>query len=140
MKGRKARRKAGRCRYPADGLRPRTRTPGTPILSLCGRLQHLRQKRSGGTARDGGDHRLLGDEKLKLQVNRDKSAVARPWQRKFLGYSVTRHKQPRLKIADSSLKRLKDRVREIIVGNASRNLGKTVEALNPVLRGWTSYF
>ena len=80
------------------------------------------------------------ERKLKLQVNRGKSAVARPWQRKFLGYSVTMHKQARLKIADSSLKRLKDRVREIVVGNASRNLGKTIEALNPVLRGWTSYF
>lgn len=80
------------------------------------------------------------EKKLKLQVNRNKSAVARPWQRKFLGYSVTRHKQPRLKIADSSLTRLKDRVREIIVGNSSRNLGKTIDALNPVLRGWMSYF
>jgi group II intron reverse transcriptase/maturase len=80
------------------------------------------------------------ERKLKLQLNRDKSAVARPWQRKFLGYSVTMNKQARLKIADSSLKRLKDRVREIVVGNASRNLGKTIKALNPVLRGWTSYF
>ncbi len=80
------------------------------------------------------------EKKLKLQVNRNKSAVARPWQRKFLGYSVTRHKQSRLKIADSSLKRLKDRVREIIVGNSSRNLGKTIDALNLVLRGWMSYF
>ena len=79
------------------------------------------------------------EQKLKLQVNRDKSAVARPWQRKFLGYSVTWHKQARLKIADSSLKRLKE-VREIVVGNASRNLDKTIAALNPVLRGWTSYF
>jgi RNA-directed DNA polymerase len=80
------------------------------------------------------------DRTLKLQVNRDKSAVARPWDRKFLGYSVTTHKQARLKIADSSWRRLKDKVREIVVGNASGNLGKTVEALNPVLRGWTSYF
>jgi group II intron reverse transcriptase/maturase len=80
------------------------------------------------------------ERKLKLQVNRDKSAVARPWQRKFLGYSVTWHKQVRLKIADSSLKRLKDRVREIVAGNASRNLPATIAALNPVLRGWTSYF
>ena len=80
------------------------------------------------------------EQKLKLRVNRAKSAVARPWQRKFLGYSVTWHKQARLKIAESSLKRLKDRVREIVVGNASRNLGQTIAALNPVLRGWTSYF
>ena len=80
------------------------------------------------------------EQKLKLRVNRAKSAVARPWQRKFLGYSVTWHKQARLKIAESSLKRLKDRVREIVVGNASRNLGQTITALNPVLRGWSSYF
>lgn len=80
------------------------------------------------------------ERKLKLQVNRDKSAVARPWQRKFLGYSVTWHHQARLKIAESSLKRLKDRVREIVVGNVSRNLDATIDALNPVLRGWTSYF
>jgi RNA-directed DNA polymerase len=80
------------------------------------------------------------EQKLKLRVNREKSAVARPWARKFLGYSFTWHKQVRLKIADSSLKRLKDKVREIVVGNASRNLVATIHELNPVLRGWTSYF
>ncbi|MBI3902270.1 MAG: group II intron reverse transcriptase/maturase, partial [Nitrosomonadales bacterium] len=80
------------------------------------------------------------EKKLKLRVNRDKSAVARPWDRKFLGYSVTWHKQVRLKIAGSSLKRLKDKVREIVVGNASRKLADVIEALTPVLRGWTSYF
>ena len=80
------------------------------------------------------------EKQLKLRVNRDKSAVARPWARKFLGYSFTWHKQVRLKIAESSLKRLRDRVREIVVGNASRNLGETIAELNPVLRGWTSYF
>lgn len=78
--------------------------------------------------------------KLKLRVNREKSAVARPWHRKFLGYSFTWHKQVRLKIADGSIKRLKDRVREIVLGNASRNLGATINDLNPVLRGWMSYF
>lgn len=92
-----------------------------------------------------GQHAMVAmtgylEKELKLRVNRDKSAVARPWQRKFLGYSTTWHKQVRLKIADSSLKRLKDRVREIVIGNASRNLGETIAALNPVLRGWSSYF
>jgi len=80
------------------------------------------------------------EHRLKLKVNREKSAVARPWNRKFLGYSFTWHRQVRLKIADSSLQRLKDRVRELTVGNASRNLGATVNELNPVLRGWMSYF
>jgi RNA-directed DNA polymerase len=66
--------------------------------------------------------------------------VARPWARKFLGFSVTWHKQVRLKIAASSLVRLKDKMREIVVGNVSRNLAATISALNPVLRGWASYF
>ena len=78
--------------------------------------------------------------KLRLRVNREKSAVARPWTRKFLGYSFTWHKQVRLKIAESSIKRLKDKVRDIVVGNASRKLDTAIAELNPVLRGWTSYF
>ena len=80
------------------------------------------------------------ERKLQLRVNREKSAVARPWVRKFLGYSFTWHKQVRLKIAESSIKRLKDKVRDIVVGNASRKLDTAIAELNPVLRGWTSYF
>ena len=80
------------------------------------------------------------ERKLRLRVNREKSAVARPWERKFLGYSFTLHHKARLKIAEGSLKRLKDKVRDIVVGNASRNLLDAIKELNPVLRGWTSYF
>ena len=92
-----------------------------------------------------GQHAMVAitdylERKLKLRVNREKSAVARPWKRKFLGYSFTWHKQARLKIADSSIKRLKDKVRDITTGNASRNLAETICELAPVLRGWTSYF
>lgn len=80
------------------------------------------------------------ERSLKLRVNREKSAVARPWHRKFLGYSFTWHRKVRLKVADSSLKRLKDRVRELTTGNVSRKLDAAVQELNPVLRGWMSYF
>lgn len=80
------------------------------------------------------------EEQLKLRVNREKSAVARPWKRKFLGYTVTWHKQARVKVAASSLKRLKDRVREIVIGNTFRNIGKVIFELNPLLRGWMSYY
>ena len=80
------------------------------------------------------------ERKLKLRVNREKSAVARPWHRKFLGYSFTWHKQVRLKIAEGSIDRLKGKVRDIVIGNAFRNLDATINELNPVLRGWTSYF
>nr|WP_232219907.1 hypothetical protein [Pseudogulbenkiania sp. MAI-1] len=51
---------------------------------------------------------------LRLKVNRDKSAVSRPWERKFLGYSFTWHKQTHIRIAPSSLERLKARVRELV--------------------------
>lgn len=80
------------------------------------------------------------ERRLKLRVNREKSAVARPWHRKFLGYSFTWHKLVRLKIAEGSIDRLRDKVRDIVVGNASRNLGAAIDELNPVLRGWMSYF
>ena len=65
--------------------------------------------------------RFLADT-LKLTVNAAKSAVARPWERKFLGYSLTWHKAPRLRIAPASLKRLEDRVRDVLKGARGRSL------------------
>ena len=79
-------------------------------------------------------------EQLKLTVNQTKSAVARPWERKFLGYSFTWHKPPRLRIAPLSLKGLKDKVRERLKGARGRSLDYTIEELNPLLRGWAAYF
>lgn len=80
------------------------------------------------------------EEELKLRVNRDKSAWARPWERKFLGYSFTWHRQARLKIAAESLKRLHAKVRECLRTSRGRSLQATINALNPLLRGWMSYF
>ena len=83
--------------------------------------------------------RFLAD-KLKLTVNAAKSAVARPWKRKFLGYSLTWHKAPRLRIAPTSIRRLEDRIRDVLKGSRGRSLPHTIEELNPVLRGWAAYF
>jgi group II intron reverse transcriptase/maturase len=77
---------------------------------------------------------------LKLTVNVGKSAVARPWERKFLGYSMTRHKAPRLRIAPTSLKRLEDKIREVLKGARGRSLTNVITELNPILRGWAAYF
>jgi RNA-directed DNA polymerase len=77
---------------------------------------------------------------LRLQVNEKKSAVARPWQRKFLGYSMTFHKQPRLKPAGESVKRFKEKVRLILRTQRGHAIGNTIEALTPLLRGWGTYF
>ncbi len=80
------------------------------------------------------------EKTLKLQVNEQKSAVARPWERKFLGHSFTRHQVVRLKIAPSSVDRLKDKIRSLTTGNGSKSVAKVISELTPVLRGWISYF
>lgn len=79
-------------------------------------------------------------ERLKLRVNEGKSACARPWERKFLGYSLTAHRQAKLRIAPASLQRLTARVRELMRLGRGKSLSGTIEALNPVLRGWMAYF
>lgn len=78
--------------------------------------------------------------RLKLKVNAQKSACARPWERKFLGYSFTTHREARLKIAPESLKRLHEKVREHLRGGRGRSLAATIGELTPLLRGWMSYF
>ena len=83
--------------------------------------------------------RFLSDT-LKLTVNVTKSAVARPWKRKFLGYSLTWHKAPRLRIAATSLKRLEDNIRKVLKGARGRSLNTAISELNPILRGWMAYF
>jgi hypothetical protein len=79
-------------------------------------------------------------ERLKLKVNQAKSAVARPWQRKYLGYSLTWHQRPKLRIAKPSLQRLTEKVRALLRGAHGRSLASTIQTLNPVLRGWAAYF
>jgi group II intron reverse transcriptase/maturase len=80
------------------------------------------------------------EQRLKLKVNVDKSAVARPWQRKFLGYSMTWHRKPKLKIAQLSRKRFAGKVRQTLRRARGRSLKQIIEQLNPVLRGWMAYF
>jgi len=84
--------------------------------------------------------RTFLEEALHLRINAAKSAVARPWQRKFLGYSVTAHRQTRLRVAPESVRRLMQRVREQLRQGRGRSLARTIETLNPLLRGWISYF
>ena len=80
------------------------------------------------------------ERRLHLRVNAEKSAVDRPWRRKFLGYSMTFHRQPRLKVAASSVERLKEKLRESFRQGRGRNLGRFIEELTPILRGWINYF
>src|SRR5437762_8961795 len=79
-------------------------------------------------------------ERLKLKVNASKSAVARPWQRTFLGYSMTWHQKPKLRIAAASVTRLTEKVKALLRGARGRNVATTIQTLNPLLRGWAAYF
>ena len=83
--------------------------------------------------------RFLG-KVLRLSVNRDKSAVDRPWRRKFLGYSVTCHREPKLKVAPESVKRFKEKLRETFRQGRGRSLSTVMKELGRVTRGWVAYF
>ena len=83
--------------------------------------------------------RFLAD-RLKLTVNAAKSAEEQPWKRKFLGYSLTWHKAPKLRIAPTSLKRQEDKIRGVLKGARGRSLTKVIAELNPILRGWAAYY
>ena len=79
-------------------------------------------------------------ERLRLKVNLDKSAVARPWERKFLGYTVTSNLQPKLKVAAQSIQRLRSKLRPIWRRGRGREIASTIEELNPIIRGWMAYY
>jgi RNA-directed DNA polymerase len=81
------------------------------------------------------------EQRLKLKVNTAKSAVDRPWKRKFLGYSMTWHHGPRLKVAPASVARLKGILKAKLRRGRGRNLRRLIEEdLTPMLRGWANYF
>ncbi len=81
------------------------------------------------------------ETKLKLKVNQQKSAVARPSKRKFLGYSFTVHKDVKIRVPKESIQRFRSKLKEIFRKAKGRNIGRVIkEELTPVLRGWINYF
>lgn len=78
--------------------------------------------------------------RLKLKVNEEKSAVDRPQNRKFLGYTIIGHQKPRLKPAKQSVERLKAKVKAICKRGRGRNIRRVAVELTVVLRGWVNYF
>lgn len=77
------------------------------------------------------------EERLKLRVNEAKSACARPWKRKFLGYTLTAAGKVRLRFAKQSEAKWRDRIRELMRQGRRRSLTHTIDTLNPVLQGAT---
>jgi RNA-directed DNA polymerase len=79
-------------------------------------------------------------QELKLKVNETKSAVARPQERKFLGFSFTAGPEAKRVIAPQALDRFKQRIREITRRAKGVSMTTTIEELAPYMRGWRSYF
>lgn len=81
------------------------------------------------------------ETRLRLKVNEAKSAVDRPWRRKFLGFSVTNRKEkPAIRIATETLKRAKTKLRELTQRRKGQSLKATLDRLMPYVRGWIGYF
>ncbi len=99
---------------------------------------YVRTKRSGERVM-ASISRFL-ECRLKLQVNTAKSVVARPWQRTFLGYSMTSHRRPRLKVPPEIVARLRAKLKVIFRRGRGNSLSRVIAELTPILRGWMNYF
>lgn len=100
---------------------------------------YVRSKRAGMRVKESITAFIEG--KLKLKVNEDKSAVDRPWKRKFLGFSFTSHKEkPKIRISNESIKRFKQRIRALTSRKKSISMAERIEKLNQYLVGWLGYY
>jgi RNA-directed DNA polymerase len=80
------------------------------------------------------------EKRLRLKVNREKSAVGRPWDRKFLGYSFTDEEKPRTRISPKSLERFEKKLKPIWKRGRGQSLKTTIQELNQIIVGWVSYY
>jgi len=79
--------------------------------------------------------------RLKLKVNREKSAVSYPWWRPYLGFSFTsRRDAPHIRIHSKSIQRFKQRVRELTGRSCGLSIEQVIARLNTYLKGWWNYF
>lgn len=84
--------------------------------------------------------RRLLTTRLRLKINENKSAVGKPYQRKFLGFSFTSHRTPKRRIAPQALERFKKRIRTLTRRMRGRTLSSVIGELNSYLNGWRGYF
>jgi RNA-directed DNA polymerase len=99
---------------------------------------YVRSQKAGERVMAGIERFL--EKRLKLRVNKAKSAVAKPSIRKFLGFSFTSEPSPRRRIAPQALARFKARVRELTRRTAGQSLAQIAKKLSVYLIGWRGYF
>jgi RNA-directed DNA polymerase len=99
---------------------------------------YVRSQRAGERVMESIEQFLA--KRLKLRINKAKSAVAKPSVRKFLGFSFTSRTQPRRRIAPQAIDRLKARVRELTRRTGGQSLSQVAKELSCYLIGWRGYF
>jgi RNA-directed DNA polymerase len=99
---------------------------------------YVRSQRAGERVMAGIEQFLA--KRLKLRVNKAKSAVAKPSVRKFLGFSFTGGEQPRRRIAPQAIDRFRARVRGLTRRTGGQSLGQVARELSCYLVGWRGYF
>jgi RNA-directed DNA polymerase len=111
---------------------------GVRLLGATHRNIYVRSERAGQRVMESVKRFIT--EKLKLKVNESKSAVAKPQERKFLGFSFTSGKELKRKIAPKAIDRFKERIREITRGGKGKSMEQVVAELARYVRGWRGYF
>ncbi|QZT32831.1 group II intron reverse transcriptase/maturase [Caldalkalibacillus thermarum TA2.A1] len=99
---------------------------------------YVRSRRAGERVKQSIQRFL--EKKLKLKVNEEKSAVDRPWRRKFLGFSFTSQRQARIRLAPKSIQRFKNKIRQLTNPNWSISMEERIKKLNQYMMGWIGYF
>ena len=100
---------------------------------------YVKSKRAGERVMDNITNFIEG--KLKLKVNRSKSAVERPWKRKFLGFTIMlSFGKACTTISKQSLKRYKDKIREILSRSKPMTLEQRIIKMNQINIGWINYY
>jgi RNA-directed DNA polymerase len=97
---------------------------------------YVKSQRAGQRVKESVK-RWLADH-LKLKINEDKSAVAHPRQRSFLGFSIGRNAS--VKLSDKTVRRIKARIRQIVSRKRGRSVRQIIGELGAYLRGWLAYF
>jgi len=97
---------------------------------------YVGSQRAGERVKEGVTRFLA--KRLSLEVNEAKSAVERPWKRKFLGFSFTPN--ARIRLAPQTLQRAKARFRDLTRRWRGQSMEQTLTALNAYARGWAGYF
>lgn len=80
------------------------------------------------------------EQRLKLRINEEKSAVDYAWRRKILGFSFTWEREPRIRLALQTVKRFKQHIRWLTKRSRSMNMAERLARLNEYLKGWMGYF